>query len=155
MRIYLAARFGRRIELCGYAAELERVGITVTSRWIRGNHEAEGDDLRDRRALARRYATEDLADIDAADAVISFTEEPDVEGRARGGRHVEFGYAYARGKRLATVGPVENVFHALLGVMRFPNWETCRDALIGAANLQDTVRLASASLTVHEEEAPF
>lgn len=150
MRVYLASRFGRRLELLDHARELERVGITVTSRWIRGEHEAEGDDLRDRRALARRYALEDLADLELADVVISFTEEPGVGGRARGGRHVEFGYAYARGKRLAIVGPLENVFHALLGVMRFPDWETCRDALIGAAILTDTIRVGALA-----EEPPF
>lgn len=39
MKIYLAARYGRREELAGYRKELEAEGHIVTSRWLRGNHD--------------------------------------------------------------------------------------------------------------------
>jgi hypothetical protein len=37
--IYLAARYSRREELCGYRTDLERAGFTVTSRWLNGEHQ--------------------------------------------------------------------------------------------------------------------
>ena len=42
-------------------------------------------------------------------------------GDGRGGRHVEFGYAASRGKRLTIIGPRETVFHHLDGVEHFEN----------------------------------
>lgn len=104
MRAYLAGRYGRRAELARVAGELRKLGIGVTSRWLDGDHDQVDD------AIA---ALEDLADIRAADVVISWTEGDAVPGRARGGRHVEFGLAYALGKRLIVVGHRENVFHSL------------------------------------------
>src|ERR1700683_5297127 len=38
-KAYLAARYSRRLELCRYRAELTRLGITVTSRWLNGSHQ--------------------------------------------------------------------------------------------------------------------
>lgn len=112
MRIYLAARYSRRLELCGYAAHLESLGHTVTSRWLLGNHQAENDELQ-RGAEAERFAREDLDDVDDADVVICFSEPPRTS-TSRGGRHVEFGYALALRKPLCVVGPRENVFACLV-----------------------------------------
>jgi hypothetical protein len=53
-----------------------------------------------------------------AATLISFTDG----APARGGRHVEFGMAYAWGKRLIVVGPREHVFHALPLVEHYPDW---------------------------------
>jgi hypothetical protein len=54
----------------------------------------------------------DLSDIDASECVISHTlNRGDLY--TGGGRHIEFGYALARGKRLFNVGGHENVFHHL------------------------------------------
>ncbi len=82
----------------------------VTARWISGAHETDAGvpDL--------KAALEDIQDVEAADIVVSFTETGDVPGRSRGGRHVEFGYALAKGKRLIVVGTRENVFHHVPGV---------------------------------------
>jgi len=110
--VYLAARYSRRLELCGYAAELETRGYSVTSRWLLGNHQAENDQLH-RGAEAERFAAEDLADVDDALALVSFGEQPRTT-TSRGGRHVEFGYALAKGIPILVVGPREHVFTCLV-----------------------------------------
>lgn len=105
MAVYLAARYGRRKEMLALSQLLEAAGHRVTARWVHGLHDTAGG-MSDQDA-----ALEDLVDVELADAIIAFTETPGVEGRARGGRHVEFGWALARGKRLIVFGPRENVFH--------------------------------------------
>ena len=105
LSIYLAARYGRRQELAAYARLLQAAGHRVTARWLTGVHDTSAG-MSDEDA-----ALEDLIDVERADVLISFTEEGDVPGRARGGRHVEFGWALARGKRLIVLGPRENIFH--------------------------------------------
>ncbi len=124
MKVYLAARYSRWQELAGYAEELRALGFEVTSRWIKGDHElrAGGAANSEEEAWAQVWATEDWLDLRAADVVVSFTEGADVPGRARGGRHVEFGMALERGQRLVLVGPRENVFHYLMHVQRFDTW---------------------------------
>ena len=118
---YLAARYSRREELQGYKTELEALGHKVYGRWLTGAHLAAEDDILKRPALGSGFALEDLIDIDQADTMISFTEPP--RGTAsRGGRHVEFGYALARGKQMIIVGPRENVFHCLPGVTVYATW---------------------------------
>lgn len=125
MLIYLAARYSRHVELQAYAADLVAAGHIVTSRWILGDHELRSDGQSDADEWAVRWAQEDWDDLMAADAVISFTEAPGlVVGRARGGRHVEFGAALAVGKRCVIVGHRENVFHFLPGVEFALDWPT-------------------------------
>lgn len=123
MRVYLAAQFARRVELRGYAEELERHGIAVTSRWLREDYDglATIDPLPDE--VAAQCARDDLADIDASDLVVCFTEAPR-SGLYTGGRHVEFGYALARQMPIVIVGPSENVFHCLERdtIWRYPTW---------------------------------
>jgi hypothetical protein len=70
---YLAARYGRREELLGHAADLIERGHAVTSRWLAGDHQAEdleagsdGEVARWPLEDARRYAEEDVTDITAA-----------------------------------------------------------------------------------------
>lgn len=130
MKIYLAARYSRHDELQGYARDLEEVHHTITSRWIRGGHQISDTGLSEEGSVEERerFALEDMADLDEADWVISFTEEPR-SGHSRGGRHVEFGYALALEKRCTVVGPRENVFHCLPMIAVFPDWEAVRQAL--------------------------
>lgn len=130
LNIYLAARFSRLPELVGYAGELAEEHIAVTSRWLRGGHEWVGtpDDEIPRDALAR-FAIEDIEDIEAADVMVNFTE-PSRAGSARGGRHVELGYAVARGMTVIVVGHVENVFHALPQVIYVETWAEAKRILI-------------------------
>lgn len=128
MRIYLAARYSRREELCGYRRTLQFAGYEVTSRWLDGGHHisdaALNDDHGDQGFSAsqrQRFAEEDWSDLFWADTCISFTEAPR-SSASRGGRHVEFGAALAMGKRCIVVGPRENVFHCLPQVEVYPDW---------------------------------
>ena len=122
-KVYLAARYSRRLELCGYRDFVAMLGHEVTSRWLNGNHQLdnqgvpitedgerrfeEGDPSVDH--LRAHFAAEDMADVLAAETLIAFTEEPR-SGNSRGGRHVELGIALAAGKRVIVIGPRENVF---------------------------------------------
>jgi hypothetical protein len=134
VRIYLAARFERRLELCGYRATLQAAGYHVTSRWLdTGDEFADGP---------RQNAELDVIDLLAADTLIAFTEAPGV-GSTRGGRHVEFGIAlgvsvvsatfrprgYAKQYRILLVGPRESVFHHWRGLEQYDTWDQARAAL--------------------------
>lgn len=123
VRVHLAARYSRREELCLYRADLARLGYFVTSRWLDGSHEVGGDGLSVEAARAdhERFAREDWEDVTTADVVISFTEPPRSKP-GRGGRHVEFGVAMALGKLCVIIGPRENVFHCLPGIVHHDDW---------------------------------
>lgn len=112
MRIYLAARFGRRDELREVARTLRRLGYVVTSKWL----EVETDqvDAPD----GPKWAENDVADVLGSDALVLFTEAEGTPGAGRGGRHVEFGVALGAGRTLITVGPTENIFHRHPSVVR-------------------------------------
>jgi nucleoside 2-deoxyribosyltransferase len=113
MKIYLAARYSRRDELCKYRAILESKGHQVTSRWLQGGHEITKEGSTQAAQEARtRFAQEDWDDLMQADCCVSFTEEPR-KTTTRGGRHVEYGAALAKGMRCIVVGFRENVFHCL------------------------------------------
>jgi hypothetical protein len=127
MRAYLAARYSRHDEMQGVRDVLQgALGIEVTSRWIDCHTDVVGDFtssfttevLNDRPEDCAPLGQHDLDDIDAADAVISFTSD----GTGKGGRHVEFGYGLALGKRCIVVGAREHVFHTLKQVEWYPDW---------------------------------
>ena len=132
MNVYLAGRFSRLPELVQYADQLESLGIHCTSRWLRGGHEWVGtsdDDIPvDRLA---QFAQEDLDDLNAADVLVCFTESPRT-GPARGGRHVEMGYALAKGKAIVVVGHYENVFYCLPHLWYVEGWDHALQFLINA-----------------------
>ena len=122
----MAARYGRREELLGYAAQIEARGDVITSRWLRGNHQVTDDGLSgDAEGTVHereRFALEDMADLLAADMLIAFSEPPR-SAFSRGGRHVEFGIALGVGLPVVVIGPRENVFHCLPGVQVFAAWD--------------------------------
>lgn len=119
-RVYLAARYSRREELCNVREELSKLGYSITSRWLNGDHQISDEEMSDeaRRAAKAHFAAEDWEDLRRAAITVSFTEEPR-SCNSRGGRHVEFGAALAMGQRCIVVGPAENVFHLLPGVEIF------------------------------------
>jgi hypothetical protein len=136
MNIYLAARYTRRLELCGYRDELTALGHEVTSRWLNGSHQLdnEGRPLGDTGELLFeagspqvdhfrwKFAQDDLEDVLASETLIAFTEEPR-SGNSRGGRHVELGIALGTGRhRIVIVGPRENVFCWLPQAEWYPDW---------------------------------
>lgn len=103
LRLYIASRYGRHKEMSEYAATLREIGYDVHAEWITGIHDGAPD---------VDCALIDVAEVRAADVLVSFTEAPGpAQGRGRGGRHVEFGIAFALGKRCIVVGYRENVFH--------------------------------------------
>jgi hypothetical protein len=154
LRIYLAGRYTRREELCGYRAQLEAAGHSVQARWLNGEHQIADDGkplgkcgealvegpLRSGEALAEHgqseravslrtsFAIDDWEDVTGADCVISFTEPPRSKA-GRGGRHVEFGIALGRGKRVVVVGYRENIFHWMPGVEFCATWQEAFNAL--------------------------
>lgn len=122
MKIYLAARFERFAEMQGVRDVMRGLGHEVTSRWIDlhdGKESIDGleDRLQSNPEEFEEYGEHDLEDIRNADTIICFSG-----GGGRGGRHVEWGYAYALGKRMILVGPNENVFHTLGCIEHYPNW---------------------------------
>ena len=140
MRIYLAARYGRRSELCGYRDRLEAMHQNVTSRWLNGNHQigdggnpigdageslVEGDDGSDSpeaAAMRERFAIEDMKDVIHADMLVAFTEPPRC-APSRGGRHVELGMAIGMAKQVVVIGYRENLFCWLPDVQFFETFE--------------------------------
>lgn len=118
LKVYIAARYGMRAEMQDVARYLTSIGIIITSRWINGNHESVGGDSFHENT---RFATEDIEDLLASDACVSFTGSGNAIEKARGWRHVEFGYALALNKRCVLVGPRENVFHFLPSVEWYAN----------------------------------
>ena len=118
MKIYLAAPFStaHQVEL-GYARSLAGWGHIVVSQWHRLPHPTD----------LSRAAKRDLEDILEADTLILLANlRP---GANRGGRHVEFGFALARDKRIMVVGARQNLFHYLPNVEVYPTWGLCLDAL--------------------------
>ena len=122
-KVYLAARFSRREELIKYAFDLHDRGFAVTSRWlVDPSHCAsvapEMDDLgRNSQEFNNRLAEEDLEDIGDSDTLIYFSP-----GSARGGCHVEFGYALAMGLKIVVVGERDHVFSFMSKVECYPDW---------------------------------
>jgi hypothetical protein len=123
--VYLAAGYGRRAEMRAARDLLESTGrFRVKSRWLDSgtgrSEEGRLGSLNTEPSSYVAFAVEDLEDIRSSELVLSFTD-----GRpARGGRHTEFGYALALGKRMVLIGPREHVFHSLPGVEVAPDLAT-------------------------------
>ena len=149
LRIYLAARYSRRLELCEYRDEIHRATPhVVKAEWLNGNHQisddgkpigetgealVEGDDgstSAKAAALRAKFAQDDFRDVITCDLLIAFSEPPR-SNASRGGRHVEFGVALGLAKRVWVVGPRENIFHWLEDVRQFETWEGCLARLKG------------------------
>lgn len=133
MKIYLAARYSRNDEMRDVRDVLTALGHEVTSRWIdqHGGSLLESivaERLNTGPAECSKYAEIDVADLMAADTVISFTS---AEGGGKGGRHVELGLALGLAKRVIICGPRENVFHTLPAVEWYPDWQRLVMAMTG------------------------
>lgn len=110
MNIYVASQYARRDEMRQVRSKLISRGHSVTSRWLDENEPLNAQMGQQTTEWYRQTAFVDLYDIQAADVVLFFSEDPLV-GIPRGGRHVEFGYALGRGMRVDVIGPKENIFH--------------------------------------------
>jgi len=105
MKIYLCAQFSEQALMQAWKSILEDYNYTITSRWL---YAIEADLA----TAGTSNAEMDLEDINEADVVISKTLKRG-DMFTGGGRHIEFGYAYAKGKHLINVGGYESVFHKL------------------------------------------
>jgi len=158
MKIYLAARYSRREELCAYRSELLSMGFSVQARWLDGEHQiandgtpigeqgeslvegalrsgevlSQNEQTQRAAALQSKFADDDFSDVISADLVISFTEPPRSSAN-RGGRHVEFGIALAKGSKVIVVGHRENIFHWLPMVEFYKTWEEAKSSLLTTA----------------------
>jgi len=119
MKLYLAARYTRRLEIAGYAEALKALGHAITSRWLAGNDELP----------VPAQVRMDLEDIDKADALMIFADQLRPYSHHSGGRHVEFGYALAKEKRLILVGHPENIFQAACAFEQYRTFEELLAAL--------------------------
>ena len=116
-KVYLAARYSRAAEMRELRDVLEGYGHEVASRWIDDPDAYDAARLDSDPDGCGDFAARALADICAADTLISFTGDG-----GKGGRHVEFGLAIRLGLRLVIAGPREHVFHALPAVEWYPTW---------------------------------
>lgn len=124
MKFYIAARFSRRPEGNALAQALQKLGHTITSRWVKPDSDhvkATGLSQQAADSERRRFAQEDVEDVYNCDAMVSLMEEPRSNGR--GGRHVEFGLALGLNKQQFIIGPRETVFHHLPEVLHFDTVE--------------------------------
>lgn len=127
---YFASRYSRHLELRGYRAELVAAipDAEVTSRWIDchdGELEASytPDVLNASPEACWKRGDADIADIEAASAIVSFTGPG-----GKGGRHIEHGYAMALGLRLVVVGPREHIFHCHPATEVYETWAAFLEA---------------------------
>ena len=126
VKIYIAARFSRRPDANILARALKDRGFEIVSRWVLPDSDhvkPTGLSKQAADAERRRFAEEDIEDIENCDWLIALMEEPRSNGR--GGRHVEFGYAMAMCKVLTVIGPKETVFHHLVN----DHYDTASDFL--------------------------
>ena len=104
-KVYMCGPFEKKEELRKWGEFLtEKCDIEVVSRWLNGSHDGDGDVTEP--LLLRRFAYEDLEDIEKCDVVVAMAGH----GGVSGGRHWECGYAMAKGKRIIIVGQRENAF---------------------------------------------
>ena len=130
MGIYLAASYGRKQEIAGYAEQLRQAGVEVDAPWLLPDAERTGGEFNTKVDEAmdtipvdegRVFAQADWDAIKRSDVLVAFTETP-YSGVSRGGRHVELGLALAWNKKVLAVGPVENVFVSLPQIYHFWEW---------------------------------
>ena len=142
MKIYLAASYSRREELCGYRDELRLRGHQITSRWLNGSHSlselSPGATEEYREAKLADFAQEDWDDIIECDLLVSFLGLPSMAPNT-GGRHVELGIALGRMKKCVIIGMKENVFHRFSRVKHFDSFD---------AFLEDQARETSSQVAI-------
>lgn len=124
MKIYVSAGFTSQKRLQPLAATLWAKGHQVTSTWL---HETTPPASMPADAFSRKLGIKDLAEIHAADLLISDRFEPSTSG----GLYVEMGAALGRFQhcQVWVVGPRKpNPFDALADRV-FETWEELLEAL--------------------------
>lgn len=123
VNVYLAAQYSQKEKMKEIATKLREVDINVTSSWLEEVHPPDSQmaDVPQNNLLL--YARTDLREIDQADWFVFHSVSPTTK-TVRGGRHVEFGYAIAKEKKILVVGPKENIFHHLPQIRHVREWST-------------------------------
>ena len=132
MKIYIAAPYSLKDLVSARAAELRELGIIVTSSWLKEPHKPTTQMEELTPEQHRKYAVQDVDDVDEADILVFHTDPTKTIIRA--GRHVEFGIAIgiglSRKMPIFVVGTEhENIFHYLPQAFHFATWEDCKRAL--------------------------
>lgn len=118
MKIYIAACFVQQPEVRVKAGELAALGHECTSSWRFEKGAGDGSEP-EHEEHYRAAALCDIEDINRADLLVLLTSQVSRSG----GKHVETGYALARGLRVVLVGKrAENVFHWLIPE-HYETWE--------------------------------
>jgi len=112
---YVAARWDDRDDALLIKKLLEEHGIRVTSTWLTPHDNQSMDALKARGPYevvkeARERAIKDFEDIDESDFIFVYSPRKGFRN-ATGGKHVELGYAMAKGKVVFLMGERENIFH--------------------------------------------
>lgn len=145
MKVYLAAAWSRRKEILAVAEELIEAGVEVTSRWLWEETSLQKEArLGNKERDLRERCYYDLADVDAADILVRFTD-PETQNRGNiyddksgdkvdvrllsAARMVEWGYAMAKGKSLITVGGKQCVFDRKDGIVHLEDADALVDHL--------------------------
>lgn len=115
MYFYIAGKYANRAVCARLAAALESRGHNAMSTWLTGTHE--GPWTASKQA---EWAAEDLAEVQACDALV-LLQWPLHNPEPSTGRHVEFGFALAHGKRIMLIGQQTSVFHFLPRVEHYDN----------------------------------
>lgn len=113
LRFYVAARWDDRDEAIKIKAALEKHKLIVTSTWLTPHDNQSMDALKAKTNAtdeARQKAIKDFEDIDAADIYLVYSPKSS-HRNGTGGKHVEAGYAMAKGKVCFLIGERENIFH--------------------------------------------
>ena len=124
--IYIASKFHSRSRLLPIRQHLIYEGFNVLSTWMVKDADMPTDDsaifdsLGDCLEDSKIMAIRDFQEVSKADVFIIDTNDTSTTG----GREVELGYAKAEGVECLRVGPLRNVFHALVDE-GFNNWDEC------------------------------
>ena len=132
MKVYIAAPYSMKDTIKERAAELNALGIIVTSSWLNEPHKPTTQMSELPHEVHQKYAVQDVLDVAAAEIIVFHTDPTKTIVRA--GRHVEFGIAVGIGLTrqmdIFVVGEDrENIFHHLPQVRHFATWEAAKNAL--------------------------
>lgn len=118
IKVYLAAPYAKRDSIRDLVLpDLAKVDATHTSSWLEEEHEitdgtiGAATDLDD--MAVSGHALVDFYDIDRSDVFVLFTADWFGYEGPSSGRHVETGYALAKGKHVIVLGEPENIFHRI------------------------------------------
>ena len=132
-RIYIASKFASRKRLIPIRQQLQIHGFVVLSTWMIDDPDSSadidslGNDLEESARLAMR----DYQEIISCHLFVIDT----TDDSSTGGREVELGYAQALHKPSFRVGPIRNVFHAL--ITGFPSWTILIEHLINVYSIKE------------------